>query len=384
MRPDHESSACKSKPKLYRHYYNPNATHTTLIQKPEKILNEVVFDKHIFRANLTNKPVILLSCLVEFGCESLLPHYYLPHHIKQYSNYHRIAVGWRGRKLFYQDFDEFWEIKDEYMFLRDYCLAFSTSSKNIRNLEISLKNYGDVIPAKLLGNRFHEKSCQKCGNKELPFTPNIQCSKCRSTKFYPSLLENPEFGKREYTALKFDFAKYQDFVSKNVKEKTIAIFARNRTTYGRNLPEKFYIDFISKVRSKKYNVIWLGEKQSTLKCPLPDVFDFTQSEFADDVEACLALVSRCIGTFQAWTASTRFSQILDIPFCLIESTDQISGRGHEGKRLELLTMNMNKSKIIISNYLNSVKNLDEFLNMCIFNFLDFIENKNSTTVVGIL
>jgi hypothetical protein len=168
------------------------------------------------------------------------------------------------------------------------------------------------------------------------------------------------------------------------KDKVIGIFARNRTTYGRNLPIEFYEKFIDVFQSKGYQILWLGEKQSVHACPFKNIFDITTSEYSNDVGACMALVSRCTATFQAWTASTRFSQVMNIPYCLVESNDQINGKGHEGKRIILLTPDMNKKKIIISNFYNSNNNLNEFFEICIFNFLDFIENKNSNTVVGLL
>lgn len=383
MWPDYEGSANPSKSKLYRYYPNTRTPNTTLIRTPEPFLEQIVFDKHIFHKN-TDKPVVLLSCLVEFGCESLLPHYFIPDFLEKTNKFHRIAVGWRGRKLFYKDFDEFWEIDDRYMFLRDYCLAFTNVSRNINNLENALKQYGQVIPSKLLGNRFHEKVCKKCRTTTLPLSSDIRCNKCNSIEFFPSLLEDPIEGKKHYKKLNLELEKYDSYFDKIFTKNTIGIFARNRTTYGRNLPEIFYIEFIKNLKAKNYDSIWLGEKQSTLKCPVSDIYDFTKTEYSDNLEVCLGLVARCVGTFQAWTASTRFSQIMDIPFCLVESTDQLQGRGHEGKRLELLTQDKKKSKIIISNYLNSKDNLDKFLEICIFNFLDFIENKNSNTVVGIL
>jgi len=383
MRSNHESITNSAKPKLYRYYPNTSTTNTTLIKKNEPILDQIIFDRHIFNIN-TDKPVVLLSCLVEFGCESLLPHYFLPEFLHKTKNHHKVAVGWRGRKLFYKNFDEFWEIDDQFMFLRDYCLAFTNVSKNIKNLENSLKQYGQVIPAQLLGNTFHEKKCNGCGAIILPISPNLICTKCKGTDFAPSLLEDPVNGKKRYKKMDLDLSKYDSYLNSIFNNKTIGVFARNRTTYGRNLPESFYIEFIKILRQKNYDVIWLGEEQSTLKCPLNDIYDVTKSEFKDDLEFCLALVGRCVGTFQAWTASTRFSQIMNVPFCLIESPDQLQGRGHEGKRLELLTQEKDKCKIIISNYLNSKNNLDKLLEICIFNFLDFIENKNSNTVVGIL
>ena len=385
MRSNDESFTIKSKPKLYRYYHNPNSTNTTLINCQEPVLDKVVFNRHINKNNIDGKPIILLSCLVEFGCETLMPHYFLNDFLQKYKNYHRIAVGWKGRNIFYHDFEEFWEMDDDYMFVRDYCLAFSSAGKNIKNIEKALKVYGTVFPSNIIGNVFYIKKCKNCGNPNLPIKDPLVCSKCNSQSMHPSILESPEEGKLLYKDVKFNLNKYKTFVKENIKsKKTIGIFARNRTTYGRNLPKDFYLEFIKILKNKNYEIIWLGEKQSVLPCPDPNIFDFTKSEYADDVGACLGLVSKCVATFQAWTASTRFSQLTDVPFCLVESYDQLYGRGQEGKRLVLLTKDTSKKKIIVSNFANSSLRLKEFINICTVNFLDFIENKNSNTITGIL
>jgi hypothetical protein len=96
----------------------------------------------------------------------------------------------------------------------------------------------------------------------------------------------------------------------------------------------------------------------------------------------LALVSQCKGTFQAWTASTRFAQAVNTPYVLVESFDQIFGFGQEGKRIKLLTPDMKTKKIIFSNYNTAVKDVRYFADLCYDQFIDFIENKNYIDVVG--
>ena len=385
MRSADEGIACKSKPKLYRYFHILNSTNTTLITQRETIAEQVVFHKHIHNINSKNKPVLIVCFLVEFGCESLLPHYFINKFLQDYKAYHLVAVGWYGRSFFYEKFDEFWELDQEFMYMRDYCLAFSHVGRNIKNIEKCLKKYGVVYPSNALGNIFHHKKCKKCGHKTLPMSDKVKCAKCSSDDLEPSLLENPQVGKQQYFKLNLDLSKYENFLNSVIKsDKVIGIFARNRVTYGRNLPIEFYKKFIDVLLKKGYQILWLGERQSVHACPNTEIFDFTTTSYADDVGACLALVGKCKATFQAWTASTRFAQLMDIPYCLVESNDQINGKGHEGKRLILLTPDMNKKKIIISNFDNSKKNLDQFFEVCIFNFLDFIENKNSNTVVGLL
>jgi hypothetical protein len=67
-------------------------------------------------------------------------------------------------------------------------------------------------------------------------------------------------------------------------------------------------------------------------------------------------------SLQLYTASTRISSLLDVPYILVESPDQIYGRGQEGIRLSLTTRNDKKKKLILSNYINTLENFDKFLN----------------------
>ena len=63
-----------------------------------------------------------------------------------------------------------------------------------------------------------------------------------------------------------------------------------------------------------YNPIWLGEKQSTLACPVSDVVDMTRKPEARDLELTLAIVSQLEFTIQFWTASTRLSALVGTPY----------------------------------------------------------------------
>jgi hypothetical protein len=96
----------------------------------------------------------------------------------------------------------------------------------------------------------------------------------------------------------------------------------------------------------------------------------------------MALVSGCAATFQAWTASTRFAQATGTPYCLVESFDQLFGSGQEGKRINLLTKDMNKKKIIIANYKDSMNKLSYFADLCADETMNLALNGNSADVVG--
>jgi len=349
----------------------------------EKVHDLIFFNKTVFRPNNKKKENVFLSTLVEFGCESLLPHFYLPYYASKNKDFHKIVIGWPGRSLFYEHYaDEFWSIDPKYSYLRAYTKAFSGMSKNIKAIEASLKLFGHVVPSANLNKYFCEGVCKNCKKSFINVKKIVECEHCGSTEVINSILADTDYHKLRYRSLYVNFGKYSDLLKDVCKSKNIAVFARNRVTYGRNLPADFYLNFCSKLENKGYNIFWLGEKVSALPCPSKSYFDFTKSEFADDIHACLALVSQCKGTFQAWTASTRFAQAVNIPYVLVESFDQIFGFGQEGKRIKLLTPDMKTKKIIFSNYKTVIKDLNYFADLCFEHFIDFIENKNYIDVVG--
>jgi hypothetical protein len=142
----------------------------------------------------------------------------------------------------------------------------------------------------------------------------------------------------------------EQFLAKTSREwKHVGIIARNRTTYGRNLPSEFYTKLIRRLESLYYKPVWLGEKQSTLPCPVPHIIDFSRSPQSGDLELSLAIVSKLEFTIQFWTASTRLSAIMGVPYMIFESPDQLFGQGQEAYRLALTTTG--KKKIVLCHYL---------------------------------
>ena len=127
---------------------------------------------------------------------------------------------------------------------------------------------------------------------------------------------------------------------------------------------------------------------------MDDVIDFSSIEESRDLEKTLAIVSKLEFTIQFWTASTRISAMVDTPFILVESPEQIyfSGMhpGQEGKRLELTTFS--PYKIVLSHYLNFKDNVKDGLKvvdqaieeLCDGNYGDLIglvENEESTRLL---
>ena len=339
-------------------------------QVGEQKLNSVDFK--IYKFNNRPKPkdvhrVKIVSCFSEFGCETLGCMYCIPRLLRRYPGQYIIGVGWYGREYLYRHlFDEFWEINEEFMWLRDYTRAFHHISNNLTKLEQVLTQFGDVIPSSALGKYAVANMCRTCGKFWHEWNKKTEeCPQCSSTVLVRSIFTDIAFNKPNARKIPQPSKDMLDWAKTIVKPNTVGIFARGRKTYGRNLPPNFYVKLINLLESKGYNVIWLGEKQSTLPCPVEHVVDFSRMPESRDLERTLAIVCNLKFTVQFWTASTRLAAMMGIPYLLFESPEQIysseSGlmSAQEGKRLELMTFG--KKKIVIAHYLSVLEQQDEAL-----------------------
>ena len=226
-------------------------------------------------------------------------------------------------------------------------------------------------------------TCRSCKNVWNDINYNKYCPKCNSDDLQRSLFSDTKTYKETALKVPKPSESVMQLADKFVKNKrTVGIFARGRKCYGRNLPPKFYKKLIKTLRYMDYDVIWLGEKQSVIPCPVKDVIDFSRMEESKNLELLLAIVSKLCFTIQFWTASTRFSSMTETPWILFESPDQICGRGQEGIRIALTTDD-NKKKIVLAHYLNVVNDLDlaiETVKRSIFE----INNNNWETIVGMV
>jgi hypothetical protein len=130
----------------------------------------------------------------------------------------------------------------------------------------------------------------------------------------------------------------------------VGVFARGRKCYGRNLQPEFYEGLIGLLRDMGHEPIWLGEKVSTIPCPVSDVVDFSRMDEARDLETTFAIIKQCDFTVQFWTASSRLAGMMGVPYLLFESPDQIWGKGQEGIRRNLC--DFGPRKLSINHYLN--------------------------------
>jgi hypothetical protein len=69
--------------------------------------------------------------------------------------------------------------------------------------------------------------------------------------------------------------------------------------------------------------------------------------------------------------------MLDKPFVLFESVDQIYGRGQEGIRLSLMTKNYNNKKLVLANFADVDENTDESVELTKRAVHELIVEKNA-------
>jgi len=353
----------------------------------EKILDDLKFT--VYKFNSRPKPVdknriLIISCFSEFGCESIALMYCIPRLIAKNPGAYIIAVGWYGREYLYRHLvDEFWEIEESAMWLREYSNAFNSTSKNLKKAEKLLSQHGYVYPGVNLGMLCVGTFCKKCQHVyasqegQQPVCPN-----CKSTDHEQSLLDNLVHYRRLAVQVPRPSLKMQQVARNYLKPNPVGIFARGRTLYGRNLPSEFYVKLIERLEFQGYNPIWLGEKQSVLPCPVSHIVDFSRLPESRNLELTLAIISNLKFTVQFWTASTRFASMMGVPWILFESPDQIGGRGQEGKRI-ILTTDYNKKKLVISNFCDVIENQNSALDV-VDRAIKEIQEDNWDDIMGLI
>lgn len=300
--------------------------------------------------------VNLICCFSEFGCETVGVLYCIPRITRDRPSDYRIAVGWAGREYLYRHLvDEFWEVDERHMWLREYARAFHHESRNLARVEDALKAHGRVVPSSYLGRVAISAKCFDCrlfyptfhegGRYESP-----SCPRCGGANVLPPIMASVSYWKPRAVRLPSPSAEKAEGVSGLMSGRPVGVFARGRRCYGRNLQPEFYVGLVDLLRKRGYEPIWLGERESTLACPVDDVVDFSRMEGSRDLESTLAIIGRCEFTVQFWTASTRLAGLMGVPYLLFESPDQIWGVGQEGIRRNLC--DFGPRKLSINHYLN--------------------------------
>lgn len=338
----------------------------------EETLDHISFNVH--KLNHRTRPkkkdrIKIISCFSEFGCETIGSMYCIPRLLKRYPGSYVIVMGWYGREYIYRHLvDEYWEMKEEHMWLRDHARAFHHISSNLEKLERSATKYGDVIPSSALGKYAVCNFCRTCGKfwHEWRRAYN-NCPHCLSTVFVKSIFTDIKNNRKTAKPIPRPSQENLDWAKKILKPNSVGLFARGRKTYGRNLQPDFYVRLIEILENMGHNVVWLGEKQNTLPCPVDHVLDFTQMSESRDLEKTLAIICNLDFTVQYWTASTRLAGMMGIPFLLFESPEQIyvshSGLmpAQEGKRLELSTFG--PKKVVLAHYRTVLEDNDTALDL---------------------
>lgn len=296
---------------------------------------------------------LIITNFCELGVETISCMYSIPKVLEKFPDHYHIAFGWSGRSYFYKHLvDEFWELDRSHYWLKDYGNAFLHNSKNLNNLEKEISRFGFVYNGSALGNFFVGYVCKRC--LETTREKINICSKCNGNDFYFPFLFNID--KKDLTSI--PGPKIDPELRKIVPENSVAIFARNRKTYGRNLPKEFYQNLNKLLKNKGFVPIYLGENISSLN--MDDCIDFSNKPEANDLNFTLSVLSCVKFSVQFWTASTRLAAIVKTPFLLVESQDQLAGKGQEGLRIAM-TSDWDKKKLLISHYLDFLENQEHSL-----------------------
>ncbi len=334
-------------------------------KKKEEKLVDIQFDVHKFTTR--QKPedknkIIIISCFSEFGCEVVGALYCIPRIKRENPDAYVIAMGWYGRSYLYKHLvDEYWETREEVQWLRDHALAFHHNSKNLKKIEQVMSKEGKIVTAESMGRIAVGNKCNICGHFWGQVENVKSCPKCGKSDLAKALFADVSYWRtRMHPIPKPSQAKLEE-AARYLGVNPVAVIARNRATYGRNLQPEFYVKLIKKLRSMGYTPVWLGEKQSTLACPVDDVIDLSRRPEARDLELTLAVISQCRFTVQFWTASTRLASLMGTPYLLFESPDQIFGAGQEAYRLALCTRG--NKKLVYCHYLNVYNDNDKAIDL---------------------
>jgi hypothetical protein len=299
---------------------------------------------------------LVICCFSEFGCETVGAMYCIPRMIMDRPSKYRIVVGWNGREYLYRHLaDEFWEIKPEHMWLREYARAFHHDSRNLSRLESELSKFGKVVPSAYMGHIAISAKCFEC--KLFWNTVYLDglydkksCPRCGHENILWSIFGDVPYWKPRAVRIPDPSDSKMKEVGKYLGKNPVGIFARARKCYGRNLQPEFYVSLVGLLREMGFEPVWLGEKVSTMPCPVDDVVDFSRMEESRDLESTFAIIKQCMFTVQFWTASSRLAGLMGVPYLLFESPDQIWGRGQEGIRRNLC--DFGPRKLSINHYLN--------------------------------
>lgn len=385
-----QQTKIKQKTRIKTSSFEPG---TAKRKSAEEKLSEIKFTVHKFTCRpkpKNNKDIVIFPVFSEFGSETLIPLYCIPKLMqRRYCGKYSIVMGWHGRAYLYKHLvDEFWELNEEYQYLREYCRAFHHDSKNLKELAEQAAETGQVVSIGEVGNLAVYPALQECPalvnqlqckGHILPGDQSQLCTKCGVSFPAPGLFSDVKKYKQRVVWPPPPAQEKLSLAAGYLKPRSVGIVGRGRKCYGRNLDADFYRRLIGLLESLGYSPIWLGEKATTIPCPCPHVLDFSRTEESRDLELTLALVSQLSFTIQFWTASTRLAGLVGTPFLLFESPDQVWGQGQEGFRLNLCSRG--PKKIVAAQFINVLEDQDTALEI-VKQAVSEMEKDNYQTIIG--
>lgn len=359
----------------------------------EERIGELVFRVHKFgprpRPSVPNVAIFPHFC--EFGSEFVASMYCLPFLLNgRLQGKYSVVMGWHGRAYLYKHLvDEFWELAEEHMWLRESSRAFHHDSVNLRRAEKAARQHGVVVNTSMeygimaVYERLRACTSAGCGGRVGMRTDGRQrCEKCGTLYPPPGFYRYVNDMKERAVWVPRPSQAKLDLVEPLLGPNPVGVTGRNRKCYGRNLDADFYRKLLLRLEAAGYTPVWLGEPATSLPCPVDHVYDFSRSPMAGDLEITLALVSKLKFTVQFWTASTRLAGVTGVPFLLFESPGQIYGpEGQEGFRMSLCTRG--PKKLVLAHYKNVVENQDAGLDL-VFKAVSEMERGNYDNLVGLV
>ena len=176
-----------------------NAGNGKLLPK-EELIDNLKFS--IFKFNKRPKPenkkrILIISCFSEFGCETIGLMYCIPKIIASNPGAYVVCVGWYGREYLYRHLvDEFWEIDESAMHLREFSNAFYNSSYNVKRLEKCLSDYGVVFKCSSMGQLCVSNLCDLCKKVWCSGDVSEGCPYCKSMKVQKGYLADVAYHRK--------------------------------------------------------------------------------------------------------------------------------------------------------------------------------------------
>lgn len=337
--------------------YNPG---DKVVVPAEPHLDSLAFDRYKFNNRICPSKPFFITNFSEFGCEAVSAQYCIPSLVKNNPGSYFVGVGWHGREYLYRHLlDEFWEIKEDFQWLREYADAFAHHSVNLKRFEKILATRGKLARGAALANICVGNRCRECRHFWGGTNYDIVCPKCSGGELSRSLFASLPQSKALRVPIPPPSSEKKQVANGLIPDNCVGVFARGRRRYGRNLSPEFYQSLIKLLNGMGHPVVWFGEKQSVQKAPA-GVIDCSGVR---DLEQVIACIGRCQFTVQFWTASTRLAAMAGVPWLVFESPDQIVGpRGQEGMRLAL-TSDPKRNKLVIAHYCSVLEDPDGALKL---------------------